>query len=121
MICSKVTLSRLCFSLTSPALLYAFLMWVYSVFQVSSTSSRDLESLPRFFWICFALSEISVAFSPTDRRFRFMARVAGETSSTFSAAASATRLISHSVRYWYTASDGMNPKAKGVVPSSGLT
>lgn len=89
--------------------------------QESSTSFRDVESLPRFFWICSALSEISVAFSPTDRRFRFMARVAGETNSTPSLAASATRLISHSVKYWYTASDGMKQKAKVVVPSSGLT
>ncbi len=91
------------------------------MFQASSTSSRDVESLPRFFWICSAFSEISVAFSPTDRRFRFIARVAGETSSTPCPEASTTRLISHSVRYWYTASDGMNPKAKVVVPSSGLT
>jgi len=98
--CSKVTLSRPCFSSTSPALLYAFLMWVYSVVQAFSTSPRDVESLPRFFWICFALSEISVAFSPTDRRFRFMASVAGDTSSTFCAAASATSFIWHSVRYW---------------------
>jgi len=96
-------------------------MWVYSVLQESSTSVRDLESLPRFFWICSALSEISVALSPTDRRFRFTARVAGETSNTPCPAASATRFISHSVRYWYTASDGMKQKAKGIVPSSGLT
>ena len=50
-----------------------------------------------------------------------MASVAGETSNMPSPPASATKPISHSVRYWYTASDGMNPKAKDVVPSSGLT
>ena len=120
-ICSKVTFSLLCFSLTSPALLYAFLMWLYSVFHEVSTSVSDVESLLRFFWICSALSEISIALSPTDRRFRFMDSVAGETRSTRSFAASATRFDSHSVRYWYTASEGMNPKAKVVVPSSGLT
>lgn len=91
------------------------------MFHEFSTCLRDVESLARFFCICSAFSDISVAFSPTDRRFRFMASVAGETSSTPCVAASATRVISHSVRYWYTASDGTNPKANGVVPSSGLT
>ena len=80
-----------------------------------------MESLPRFLCICSAFSDISMACSPTVRRFRFMASVAGETSSTPCFAASATMVISHSVRYWYTASEGMNPKAKFVVPSCGFT
>ena len=96
-------------------------MWLYSVFHEVSTCSMDVESLLRFFWICSALSDISMAFSPTERRLRFMARVAGETSSMPCVEAWAVRVGSHSVRYWYTASEGMKPKAKGVVPSSGLT
>ena len=80
-----------------------------------------MESLPRFFWICSAFSDISIACRLTASRFRFTARVAGETSSTPCFAASATSDISHSVRYWYTASEGIKPKANGAVPSSGLT
>jgi len=57
----NVSLSRLCFSLTSAALLYAFLMWVYNVVHESSTSLRDVESLPRF----FCSFGVSIAFSPT--------------------------------------------------------
>ena len=94
---------------------------VVRVFHSFSTSLSDVESLSRFFCICSAFSDISIACSPTVSRFRFMASVAGEASSTPSFAASATSVISHSVRYWYTASDGMNPKAKFVVPSWGFT
>ena len=45
------------------------------MFQDPSTSSNTVESLAGFFWICSALSEISVAFSLSERRFRFMAKV----------------------------------------------
>jgi len=60
------------------------------VFHDSCTSFRDLESLVRLFWICWAFSDISVALRPTVRRLRLMARVAGDTTSTPSFAASAT-------------------------------
>ena len=99
-ICSKTFFRWVCFWSTSAALLYAFLMWSYRVFHSFSTSLSEVESLPRFFWICSAFSDISMAWRLTASRFRFMASVAGEASSTPCFAASATSVISHSVTYW---------------------
>lgn len=68
--------------------------------HASCTSSRDLESFVRLFWICWAFSAISVALRPMVSRLRLIARVAGDTRSTPSFAASATSVGWHSVRYW---------------------
>lgn len=54
----------------------------------------------RLFWICWAFSAISVALRPMVSRLRLIARVAGDTRSTPSFAASATSVGWHSVRYW---------------------